>query len=411
MKHINGMGCVILCLCSLLLLNSCATTSDDDPSPLRQNLLQERWIAHMNNMAPNGWTQSADRWYFTGEPKPTEREAVHAPISDAMTIMAVRVSQFNKIHITGNFQIQILGNQEKNTVFVLGSNEAVSQAAIAIRHHTLYVSQRDDCESCYKDVIVRIGINQLNELCYTGDGSVTGRYIISDHLSIIASGYGNILLGGYMNVADITQYGLGTVTIMDAYTPHLNIRVIGNGNLNMSGRMGVEQLIHAGNGQINIVGADTHSLIIKTQGNGITQIAGYADVRKLVALGNSQVYLYWVNSRKLQLTEANHARVGLAGVVGDLHVSLYDHSWLGGQYLRSKNAYITTQNASHGNVTASNKLFAAAQGNSSLYYFSAPNRVSRFMSQKGIILPAGHSPMPMPTSTKPFAWNPPNHLN
>lgn len=375
-------------LISLLAMSSCSQYTANYQPHVDHQLLKASWLPYINT-DPTKWTAHADRWYFTGEPNITERDASSAPYDDATTIMAVRVPNFTQLNIDGSFQVQIIGHQDKNSLYILGPNAEARQVVVDIHHQTLSVVQASNSQTKLKNVIVRIGMRDLTRLVYSNCGNVTGRDIRSSNLIIQSNGSGTVLLDGHMNVSNITQYGTGTVTVIGAYSPHVCLSAASNGNINVSGRVGVDEIHHSGNGTINVIGLDTNSLTIQAQANGLTALAGYANLKSITAQDNARVYLYWVDSNGLSIVQRNNANVGLAGITTNLNLDVGNSAYFDGQFLRSCTAYAQTYGWAHANVRASQKMFAFAADNSSIYFFGPPSILLAQTSGSGSVIPVG----------------------
>ncbi len=381
----------------LLTLCSCKTT----PNPhANQNLLQETWMQTIN-LNPTVWTRNADRWFFLGEPNATEQDARLAPHDKAISITAVNVSQFTNIHLRGCFQVQIAGGEARNSVYILGPNEAARQISVRVEGDTVIVSEPEDPKKGFanlKNVIVRIGVSNLNYLKVSGMVNVEGRMLVSNSMTIDSYNQESVLLDGRINLVKVNNGGRGTVSVLNAYTPCLTVINRSSGTVNVSGRVGIRTISNLTNGRVHIIGADSRSLMINACGDSHTSVAGYADLKRLNATGNACVHLYWVNSRAATVFLNKNARVGLAGRVGNLDVYVADNARFGGQYLHATNVYVQTRNNAHANVSGSRRIFASASDNSSIYYFGSPNNVSRNTADLGIVVPVwgASSALPRP---------------
>ncbi len=383
---------------SLITLFGCTNTYN---AQVNQNLLKEQWIRHVN-LNPMIWTRNADRWFFTGEPNATEKYATVAPTDKAMTIMAVNVAQFTKVQINGCFQVQLVGEQDKNSVYILGPNEAVRQTVVQVWGDTVVVNQVTNGKAGManlKNVIVRIGVRNLRSLKVSGTAAIEGRNLTSDGLVIQSNNNGNMLLSGDVNLLKVTNTGAGTISVIGAYTPCLNIVVNGSGTVNVSGRVGVQSIDNCGSGKVSIIGADSNSLIVNAAGNSTTTVAGYVNLKKLTAYGAPCIYMYWVTSNGAHITLRNNARVGLAGSITNLDLTLSNNARFAGQYLHGGNVYVQTRDYSHANISADKKIFASAINNSSIYFFGSPNIVSRYSADQGSVIPVwsetNELPVPM----------------
>src|SRR5438093_1175829 len=110
-------------LFSIITFMTACTNTNYQSKPLNRDLLEENWMPRVN-LNSTMWTRGADNWFFTGEPNQIERAANTASTDKAMTIIAVKVSQFTDVTVQGCFQVQIEGGQDHNSVFILGANDA-----------------------------------------------------------------------------------------------------------------------------------------------------------------------------------------------------------------------------------------------------------------------------------------------
>ncbi|EKD53657.1 MAG: hypothetical protein ACD_60C00162G0012 [uncultured bacterium] len=371
----------------IVLLAGCA--SNTDYSEVNHNLLQENWMRQVN-LNPGKWVKNADIWFFTGNPNRSERYANKAPRDKAMSIVAVKVPQFTHIKVEGCFQVQIIGEQDRNSVFVLGTNAAVQQTSVQIEGNTICITQSKDGSASIPElnnVIVRIGVHNLRGLAVSGSAKVEGRHILSDRLVIDSSNADSVLLNGDMNLVKVNNTGIGTVSVMGAYTPNLQIQDTGNGTVNVSGHVGIQHINHRGDGTVSIIGADTCSLTVYASGSGLTTVAGYMNLKRVEAADKSQVYLYWVDSRNASIKACDEARIGLAGAAANLTVHLSGGSRFDGRYLRGNNVYVHTEQNAHANVMTDHKMFAAAYDQSSIYFYGPLKNVSRFATNSAVVLP------------------------
>lgn len=353
--------------------------------------IEARWLCNIN-LNSNLWMQCADAWFVTGRPNAIEKN-LRASTDRATTLMTVDVADFDKIVVNGSFQVQIVGAQPRNSVYVFGSNLSSRQTSVHVRGRTLFVSQPVNSTTVFDKTIVRIGVRHLSGLSNLGCGNIYGRGIVGQ-FPIFSAGSGNIMLMGNMNVQQIRQLGPGTITLFGANTPCLGITAIGNGNVKVCGHVGVRMITHRGNGSINILGADSPSLKIVASGCGLTTVVGVVNLKKVVALNSSRVYLYWVNGDRTSVFADHCARVALAGSTHVLDVTVNNSANFEGQYLQSNQVYVRTNYIAHASVATPHRLFAEANANSSIYYFDEPKEVSDFRHGNGIIIPIQHLPCP-----------------
>jgi putative autotransporter adhesin-like protein len=376
---------LLIIIVNLLILTGCSNPSFYQAT-VQENLVKENWYQHVN-VSPSNWTRNADPWFLTGEPNQLEHYLNNPSHNLGSAITQVRAGRFNNLVVNGSFQVQIVGGQAKESVYVLGPYNAIRQISIQNKNHTLYINQMQDPKANLKKVIVRIGVCQLKKITNLGKGDIYGRQITSDCLAITACDCGSVVLTGQMNLNKIMQLGTGSVTVIGAYTPCLFIKVKGNGNVNVSGRVGVQKIANLGNGCINIIGADSDSLTIHANGKGSTSVVGCVNLKKVTASDYSSVYVYCINSKSLYVSQSGCSHVGLAGYVGYMNIDMMDSSRFEGQYLHGGSIYVLTRDWSHANVAPDVKIFAAAKNKSSIYLFGSPNIVSRYPNGGGVILP------------------------
>ncbi len=393
MQKLGLFASIVLLFCTL---TACVSNNGYDQTKLCNNLLRETWMREIN-LDPNYWVRGADPWYYTGYPYSAIQYSRAAPPFKAITTSMVTVPEFTNVQVSGDFQVQIVGRAEHNSVFIVGPNALTRQIAVDVTdNNTIYIHKNKDSKACLKNVIVRINVHNLHMLKNLGTSNIYGRDVMSSHLIIRSCDCGNIFLSGDMNVVFIHQTGTGTVAVLGANAPCLNIRNVGNGNVRVTGHVGIQNIYHVGNGAVNVLGADSDSLMIHANG-GVTSVVGYVNLKKVWAYGCSRVYVYWINSNSLYVTAGDTARVGLAGAVTNMNVEMTNASRFEGQYLRGNTVYVRTRNTSHANVASDNKIFAAALDSSSIYIFGSPKMVSRYTSQKGAIIPIWYdSPPPAP---------------
>jgi len=382
MKYYIFIGVLIL---SILSLASCANRGSPFP---RSDLTEETWQQYVDANT-NQWSRGADNWFMTGDANLAEESNRVAPDSAAISTMSVRVSQFNNIKVNGPFQVQVFGSLEQNSVYVYGPNEEVRNVSIAVRGNTLHVTVAGDPAGTPKmrQVIVRIGIVNLQALTQLGAGRIEARQVRSTGLSITSSGSGNIYLAGNVNLKCIKQSGRGSVFVWGAITPILDIETTGSGCVNVCGNVGIRSIKHYGKSDVSIIGANSDSLYIDTSGTGKIGIRGIVNAREIKARDNTCVYLCGTNSASLYVYLFNQARVGLSGRANDLYVNGNGASRFWGRSLCVMNAYVRAQDKAHINVMASNKIFASAVDNGSVYFFGTPDLMSQFVSGNGTVIP------------------------
>lgn len=384
MKQHLWIGCLIL---SIFSLTGCASRGNVFP---QSDLTEEHWMQSVDNNTDE-WAVGADKWFLTGDPDATEEMHSSAPDSAAISTIEVRVPNFSNIKVEGPFQVQLFGTDEHNTVQVFGANQVVRQVAVSVYGDTLFARMVNNEEGSsirqLNRAIIRIGVRNLNNLAYSGSGRLEGRQLRSNSLTITSAGSGNIYLAGDVNLRQITQAGSGCINVFGAITSELNINTANSGDVNVSGNVGIRSIKHHGSGNINIIGANTDGLNVYADGSGKIGIQGRANVHKVVAKEKANVYIYSSVGQQIRAYLSGAATVGIAGYVNELYVDTTKYSRFMGRNLCTMDAYVRAHDLSHVNVTASNRIYAAATQNGSVYFFGTQEILSQFLRGSGTIIP------------------------
>jgi hypothetical protein len=386
-------------LFSIVLMFAMTLTACNNPARIQptgtDDLIRETWVRQIN-INPNVWINNADHWFLTGEPNLIQRQSERASLNHNITVARVNVADFNQIAVAGDFQVQLVGGQPQNSVYIFGPEEDTQHVSITTSDNKLVLKQAAKCTGNMRNVIVRIGIHNLRGIESLGSSLIMGKTIMSDKLRIISTGAGSILLDGNINLKIVEQRGMGTITVLGVKSQKLNLTVLGNGNVNLSGRVGIENILHNGDGTIHIIGADSDNLCINTTGNGLTTVYGYVNLDKVFADNSSRVYVSWVYSKYLNVMTRSKAIVGVAGATASLDVKTCHTSCFLGEYLRSRTVYVTTKDQSHADVSADQKIFATASNQSGVLYYGSPSILTKFVSHQATVLNVGNHTRPLP---------------
>lgn len=384
MKSVLKSSSIYIVFLTLLTLSGCAYKR----APfINTDLTKETWQYDVHT-SPNGWAKSADRWFFTGEPNSTEEQDINAPYSQAVSTMMVRVpDSFTNIKAEGNFQVQIFGSFDHNSVFIYGPNKDVRETDVRVINDTLYLRQTKNASREMNKVIIRVGILNLRTLVQAGPGTIEGRMVRSSELRIGSMGSGNIYLSGGVNLRNVNAMDKGSVNVFGAISPYLIIKTSGSGCVNISGNLGVRHIEHHGRADINLIGVNSRALKVYADGRGKIGMNGRFNACEITAKDSTAVFGYNVQSDSLYVYAFDQARVGLAGYASNLTVNTANGSRFEGRNLHAYDAYVRAKNASHINVSATNKIFAAATDNASVYFYGSPKLLSQFVSGNGLVIP------------------------
>lgn len=393
MRQYPFLGLVIFL--SLLTCSCSLSTSYFYRTQVATDLTLESWPLEVNT-SPFAFTNGADRYFFTGEPNRIQIANERAAYRAGISTLEVDVPNFTHVILNGSFQTELFGADFQNSVVVFGPNAETRQIAVdIIDNDTLMISQKDPGPPISR-TIVRIGVSNLMYLEQRGMGLIEGRQLHSLGLKIRSSGCGNIYLNGPVPLQHVIQTGSGNITVTGAYTPFLDIRSFGAGAINLSGEMGVQWVQHNGSGDVNIIGANTSSLNIDACGRGKIGISGsYINLKQIKAKDDVHVYVYWVNSNNIYISAKNQARIGIAGYARTLYANLTDLSYLGARFLYAQDAYVRAYTLAHANFRASNKAFANAENDSSIYFFGSQVALSPyFEGNSTVVTIANHDEQP-----------------
>lgn len=381
---INFLKVGIIFLISFSLLSCFAHRSQNN---IDVNFAHETWRYQVETR-PIRWERGADRWFWTGEPNRTEWQKRRAPYKAAINMMRVNVPNFTKISVQGNFQLQLYGTNGPNCVYVSGPNEAVDAAILKVSKDTLCILERKGASANTNQVIIRIGIHELNRLVQMGCGSIEGVFVHSRALSILTTPQsGNrIYLAGDMRLTQIEHYGRGSLNIFGANTSNLDIIAAGCGEVNICGNVGVRSIRHRSTDNVNIIGAKSLQLDIFAEGNGKIGISGPVRLRLVTVSNHDHVYLTDVRSPAVYATLRDKAELGLAGYAGLLEARACNESVFFGRYLCTRNAHVRTYQLAHANINSAHAV-AQANGASSIFFYGAESRLTAFNSRAAVVLP------------------------
>ncbi|HVE43578.1 MAG TPA: DUF2807 domain-containing protein [Gammaproteobacteria bacterium] len=351
---------------------------------VQQDLLQETWMRQIETNA-DAWTRGADNWFLSGRANLTEKELRHAPNSALVSTMMVRVPAFTNIKVKGDFQVQIFGTEQQDSVYIYGTNEAVSATNVRVQAGVLCVDQIRPAPGM-DHVIVRIGVRHLERLIQAGHGSIEGVQLHGYHMEVISLASGPIYLGGQLDVRYVENSGRGDMHLFGVRTPDLSIKTSGCGVTTLCGQMAVHSIMHSGVGNISMIGANSNHLNIYVSGAGKISIVGPVNLGDVVARGEAGVYICDSRSRAIRACVYDDAAIGIAGAVGNLTVEAQKRSCFAGRRLFAETVFARATEDAHISVFARNKVFASATGYGSVYVGGHPFIHSEFKGGNGVVI-------------------------
>lgn len=353
---------------------------------LNSKLAMEDWQKEVETN-PSAWVNGSDGWFMTGDPKSGKYKDKAVEDAKQVSTMKVDVPEFTNVVANGDFQVQIFGTYGQNSVYAYGPQSDLRSLEIKASRGTLYVNQVKDAKKSVKHVIVRIGVSALSGLSHSGGGTVEAIQLPASALSIKSSGSGNIYLSGNVELRKVDSSGKGNINVFGTKTPTLDITMTGLGSVNVSGIVGIHVIQHHGKGDVNIIGANSDSLTIKADGSGKIGISGIVNLKEIQARDNVSVFIDCVNADGTYVYAMQKARVGLTGNANNLYLYASGVSAIYGRTMYAQSTYAQARDGSHVNAAATNKIFASASGNGSVYFFGDPQMMSQFVTGNGVVIP------------------------
>lgn len=388
---------LILLLC--FLLTDCTSNR---PLKFNHTLGNENWEARVEN-DPMPWTRGAGEWFLSGG-----QRGIEMPGNSRVPVNAMEAKdlQFSNIRVNGDFRVQIYGSKNENNVYVYGPTAGVKSVLVRAKGNRLFIEQRRNASPFVRQVIVRIGVKQLNSLYYQGRGRIEGIRLNSDTLSVTSTGRGDMYLAGHVNLRLLENFGSGNVSIFCVDTKDLQIRSSGPGETRVSGNVGLRSIQHSGNGNLIVIGASGKNLRIDASGKGRISVNGSIAPDEIIARGWTRVYVYGINAVSLHVQAMNYSQIGLQGYAHIFNLEAQGDTYVGARDLCSDEAFVRTQGNAHVNVAAVRKIFTEASGSSSIYFYGPEDILNRFVRDNAFIMrictTMGNCPIPQPMKIYSF---------
>jgi hypothetical protein len=310
----------------------------------------------------------------------------------------IRAPSFDSIKISGDFQVQIVGNPNVNGVEIEGPNAAVRSLAVKVNNNVLCLEQADKAPASIKRVVVHVSMRQFRALVHNGTGRVEGVKLFGNNVTVESTGYGNIFLAGHLNVKCIISRGAGCINIFTVCADGTVIETTGAGDVNLDAKDGVElrTISHKGTGNINIIGAMSHGLVVHAEGKGKIGILGRVKVNEIKASGETCVFIASSASSVACIYVYDDARVGIAGSAGTLYGYTMRTSRLMARNLVAQTSYVEASDTSHMNVMATDRMFASAKNYATIYYYGNTAILEPFERNEAQIFAMNPNNVPVP---------------
>jgi hypothetical protein len=116
-------------------------------------------------------------------------------------------------------------------------------------------------------------------------------------------------------------------------------------------------------------------------------LTGILGLKCIRASGNSTVHLHWVNSKVLNITTLDQARVDLAGVAQQVYATALHSSQLDARYLRTHEFLARTADDAEISALPIQSLYAHSHDNSQVYAYKSPRHLTSVSTESANILP------------------------
>jgi hypothetical protein len=341
---------------SALILISCAAGRYPYPTA---TLSQENWRSQIESN-PNLWAAKADQWFRAGGESLAQVENAIAPPVAAISRTSVRTAGFDSLKISGDFQVQISGDPDVDSVAIEGPNSAVRSVAVRVRNNVLCLEQVENAPAGMGRVVVHVSMRRFKALLHNGAGRVEGIRLSGGNVTVESTGSGNIFLAGHLNVKCVIARGAGCINIFTIFSSGTVIETTGSGDVNFDAKRAVvlHSIVHHGVGDINVIGAVSPGLSVIADGKGKIGVLGRLNIREIKASGETCVFIAISVSSVPCIYVYDDARVGVAGRACTLYGYTTRTSRLMARNLIAQTAYVQASGTSHMNITATEKIFA-----------------------------------------------------
>lgn len=166
----------------------------------------------------------------------------------------LRVSDFERIHITGNFDV-VYEQGDSVSVCVEGKERLIEASDIRVEDGTLVVKMKALSVMGFRGAVrVIVTTPDLTEVNMTGNGEfVADGHVDTDHLTVSLTGNGDIRFSDLIcDRADLQLTGNGDVVVKGLTCGYVNMQLTGNGDITVEGTTRKMDMHKAGNGDINM---------------------------------------------------------------------------------------------------------------------------------------------------------------
>lgn len=142
----------------------------------------------------------------------------------------------------------------------------------------------------------------------------------------------------------------------------------------------------SGNASITKLNFYSECLSITARGNGSINLRGRFDAANIHQRGTGKIEMSWIDSDKLVVDSSNSGPIYLKGNVNCMLVKLIRDGNLDAKCLRAHKAVVLTTDDAVAHVFATKSLSAYASGNSNIYYYKRPPKLTVVTKDSGNVL-------------------------
>ncbi len=263
---------------------------------------------------------------------------------------------FNAIDIRGPMNVTLVTAQRAPNYHVRlsGTSKEVYETRAAVRGNTLYLQTYSN-GTPHVNALICLGT--LNQLSFTGNGTLFGRRLNTNNLRLTINGK----------------------VQTDLRSKNISLR----------------SLLANNAGNITLAHVSSQNLDVNTSGSGNIQLVGVVALHNLRSSGLGRISVYWINSKRVIVRGDNAGHIFLAGTANLLDAEMSDTAVLDAKYLRVKNkTFVNTIGSSRAEVTTYDSLNAFASGSSNIYFYQHPLVLGKYMRDSGSVLFMGEAPLP-----------------
>lgn len=203
----------------------------------------------------------------------------------------IRVSNFNKIELSGSPDVIYRQKAGKPSVEVYTSDNIVDLLDIYVKDGTLVVKFKKGVRVSYNKLEIRVSSERINDIRIAGSGDITlAGHIKTDDMNISIAGSGDISgenissTGGFK----VSIAGSGDTELNNIHCNDLSLSIAGSGDMKINNAVtsGCTNVAIAGSGTVKLSGSSQEAEL-KISGSGDLYASGYQAKRVSATVSGS----------------------------------------------------------------------------------------------------------------------------